>query len=156
MHPFADCYKVAGMPHPLRNTPEVIQSRLIVRPDTGCHMWPGQTDKYGYGYASIGGKKRVVHRILWEAFRGPVPAGLELDHTCEVNGCANLGHLEPVTPAVNCQRRHTRNGFTNGTQEGAGALSNCKANHPEGCWYTRPGGKTGYCKRRDWRTRKAA
>lgn len=136
------------------NTPETIRSLLIERPDTGCRIWPGQIDRYGYGLASIGGRKRVVHRALWEALRGPVPDGLELDHTCEIKACSNLDHLEPVTRAENCRRRHTQNGYTKGTQKGA-SMAECKAAHPEGCWYTRPNGK-GYCNRSAWRTRKAA
>lgn len=141
------------------NTPEKIRANLIERPDTGCLMWMLQTDRFGYGLASVGGRKRVVHLILWEADRGPVPDGYELDHTCETTGCANLDHLEPVTRSENCRRRHTQNGYTKGTlgpREGNGSLAHCEANHPEGCWYTRPSTGKGYCRRSAWRKRKAA
>lgn len=137
------------------NTIDSIRERLIERPDTGCLIWPEYRDRFEYGTVGYKGRKRIVHHLLWEAEHGPVPDGMELDHTCEYNSCANLNHLEPVTPSVNCQRRHTQNGYTKGTQQGGRALENCKANHPEDCWYTRPNGK-GYCNRRAWRTRKAA
>src|SRR5687767_14695225 len=119
------------MSHP--NTIEGIRARLIERPDTGCLIWPLYRDRYGYGTVAYQGRKRVVHQLLWTEELGPVPDGLELDHVCEYNACANLTHLEPVTPSENCQRRHTQNGYTKGTLPGGDAMARCKANHPEGC-----------------------
>jgi hypothetical protein len=52
---------------------------------------------------------RDAHRVVYEALVGPVPEGLELDHTCDNPPCCNPGHLEPVTHAEN-MRRGKRNG----------------------------------------------
>lgn len=50
---------------------------------------------------------RRAHRVVYESLVGPIPAGLELDHTCRVRRCVNPDHLEPVTHAEN-QRRSRR------------------------------------------------
>src|SRR5690348_9305170 len=69
----------------------------------GCWLWRGAKSK-GYGQARIDGRVYYVHRLLFEAERGPVPEGLELDHLCRVRWCVRPSHLEPVTPAENTRR----------------------------------------------------
>jgi len=53
-------------------------------------------------------KKYVLaHRASYEAFVGPIPAGLTLDHLCRTPLCVNPWHLEPVTHKENLARgRH--------------------------------------------------
>lgn len=41
---------------------------------------------------------------MYEAFVGPIPDGLQLDHLCRNRGCINPGHLEPVTNRENARR----------------------------------------------------
>lgn len=45
---------------------------------------------------------------LYLAYREFRCSGLELDHTCVNSACRNPDHLEPVTHAVNIQRRNER------------------------------------------------
>jgi len=53
----------------------------------------------------IGGRRwQQAHRVFYQLFRGPIPAGLHLDHLCRVASCANPDHLEAVTPAENHRR----------------------------------------------------
>jgi hypothetical protein len=86
-------------------------SRLIIEPETGCLLWAGYISPNGYG--NTGG--RLVHRLMYEWFNGPIPDGLEIDHLCSVKHCAAPAHLEAVTHAENrrravdkphCQRGH--------------------------------------------------
>lgn len=84
--------------------------RVIVVPpyydevDTGytspCHLWRYGKDADGYG--TIRGAK--AHRLFYEAAKGPIAPGLDLDHLCRVPACVNPEHLEPVTHAVNIRR----------------------------------------------------
>ena len=46
-------------------------------------------------------KTYYVHRLIWEAFNGPIPKGLQINHKDEnkLNNCLN--NLEVVTPQYN-------------------------------------------------------
>ena len=46
-------------------------------------------------------KQYCVHRLVWEAFNGPIPKGLQINHKDEnkLNNC--LTNLEVVTPQYN-------------------------------------------------------
>jgi len=82
---------------------------IILGPD--CWEWRGQKLWSGYGrffvWAPGGGGKRPAHRVAYELFIGPVPAGLDLDHLCRNRGCVNPDHLEPVTRRTNLLRGNT-------------------------------------------------
>jgi hypothetical protein len=84
---------------------ERIMSRVDVDPATGCWMWTAGKHEKGYGRIVVNGKQMRAHRVSYELFVGPIPEGLQIDHLCRVPGCVNPEHLEPVTSAVNTQRR---------------------------------------------------
>lgn len=75
---------------------------------TACWIWTGAiASGTGYGQAHVGEiprRKIGAHRALYELHRGPIPAGLALDHLCRVRSCVNPDHLEPVTRAENDRR----------------------------------------------------
>lgn len=82
---------------------ERIWAKVEVHP-LGCWSWTGSTSN---GYGSIRdteGRQRVVHRVAYEVWVGPIPHGLELDHLCRNRACVNPAHLEPVTHFVNAMR----------------------------------------------------
>lgn len=77
---------------------------LKLEPDeNGCLNFTGSL-RSGYGKISTPEGPRQAHRVLWEAERGPIPPGLDLDHLCRNRRCCNLDHLEPVTRSENVQR----------------------------------------------------
>lgn len=73
--------------------------------ETPCWVWARATLKSGYGAVHRGGKSVRAHRWMYEQACGPIPAGLVLDHLCEIKACVNPSHLEPVTKREN-ERRH--------------------------------------------------
>lgn len=80
----------------------------FVKPDaSGCRLWTGGQDQNGYGMFRKDGQTSHAYRIAYKALRGPVPAGLQLDHLCRVRACVNPAHLEPVTCRVNLLRGET-------------------------------------------------
>ena len=82
----------------------------LAKRDGECIRWTGTHNQGGYGRVRVSSKHyRVVHRVAYELERGPIPAGMELDHLCRVRDCFNLAHLEVVSPSENTQRSH-RNG----------------------------------------------
>ena len=73
-----------------------------------CWEWRGlTTNGYGRFPARTGASKACIHRahrVAWELMRGPIGAGLQLDHVCRNRRCVNPDHLEVVTNAVNVLR----------------------------------------------------
>lgn len=69
-----------------------------------CLIWTGPKNQGGYGRIARSSGSSYVHRAAWIALRGPIPAGLHLDHLCRQRACWNPDHLEPVTPRENVLR----------------------------------------------------
>ena len=94
----------------MRGTPlERFNSKYRVT-DAGCWLWTATLNNVGYGHFGFGGGGKLVlaHRWAYLTFIGPIPEGLELDHTCNVRHCVNPAHLEPVTHAENQARAKER------------------------------------------------
>lgn len=89
--------------------------------DTGCWEWGGSTAGRGstagggygvlqvYGHAIEGTRtrpcvSRYAHRVSYEHYKGPIPDGYEIDHTCRNHRCVNPDHLEAVTHTENVHR----------------------------------------------------
>lgn len=68
-----------------------------------CWLWTGATLR-GYGRVKFAGRIYIAHRASYEAFKGPIPAGLVIDHLCRQPGCVNPDHLEAVTLTENIRR----------------------------------------------------
>lgn len=79
-------------------------AKAIPEPNSGCMLWLGAINQFGYGRVGIKGRRTVAHRAVYEMACGPVPDGLDLDHLCRVRCCVNPAHLEPVTRQVNAAR----------------------------------------------------
>lgn len=62
-----------------------------------CWIWVGASHSMGYG--SFG--RKLAHRVVYEAVKGPIPPGLDLDHICHIKKCVNPDHLRPVTHKQN-------------------------------------------------------
>lgn len=74
-----------------------------------CWQWIGPISREGYGRLQLppaNGKRDwlLAHRYAYEMLRGPIPAGLHIDHLCRNRACVNPDHLEPVTCATNVLR----------------------------------------------------
>lgn len=87
--------------HPV---PTGYQNLITVNDMTGCWIWTGPLDTYGYGQARMTGRTPIAHRVVYTDVVGAIPEGLELDHLCRVRACVNPAHLEPVTHRVNVLR----------------------------------------------------
>jgi hypothetical protein len=74
----------------------------VVKGDS-CWIWTGNLHRNGYGNAwnAREGRGQLAHRYAYEALVGPIPEGMQLDHTCHDRACVNPGHLRPVTNKQN-------------------------------------------------------
>ena len=85
-----------------------IIEQVEVVPDSGCWIWPLALDGKGYGVVSFQGKMRLVHRLMFSIFVGPLVDGLVVDHIdCISTACCNPAHLRQVNQAGNQQNRHS-------------------------------------------------
>lgn len=78
--------------------------------DGACWLWNSVIKENGYGQFWVEGRYVQAHRFAYELARGPIPAGLSIDHLCRERACVNPSHLEPVTTRENLRRSpHTVN-----------------------------------------------
>lgn len=89
------------------NVDEQIMKPLVSILDgqDACWLWTGSVShRTGYGKKQLGGKTISAHRWMYSIFKGHIPDGMTLDHTCKNRQCVNPNHLEIVSQAENCRR----------------------------------------------------
>lgn len=85
----------------IRNTIEYVLA-LCTRKPNGCLEWSGYDHGGGYGRLRCpDGKRRLVHRYVYECLVGPIPDEMPLDHLCRNPRCVEPTHVIPVTPREN-------------------------------------------------------
>ena len=90
------------------NIPDRVIQRVLtkVRPgENNCIETTYSTGSHGYGQVGwhTGHKVQMAltHRVAWEAYRGPIPDGLTVDHICRNRLCINPQHLRLLTNEEN-------------------------------------------------------
>lgn len=101
-------------------TLERFNAKYTPEPNSGCWLWTASVNEKGYGAFKLNGKAVSAHRFAYEAFVGPIPEGLHIDHLCRVPCCVNPTHMEPVTSREN--RLRGKDGNTKKTH--------CPKGHP--------------------------
>ncbi len=100
------------------------ETKFVQGADDECWPWTGASNGADYGIiAPPGGlgetaldpnaRPLLAHRISYELYVGPIPAGMVVDHVktrgCKGPPCVNWHHLEAVTNAENARRgKHTK------------------------------------------------
>lgn len=80
----------------MRQMLDRFSSKYTPEPNSGCWLWIGGVNEMGYGIFGVGEKTERVakaHRVSYEIHKGPIPAGMNVLHRCDVPGCVNPDHL---------------------------------------------------------------
>jgi len=59
----------------------------------GCWVWYMAQDRDGYGLLRHRNRNRRVHRATYMLFKGKIPRGMLVRHTCDNPSCCNPEHL---------------------------------------------------------------
>jgi len=81
--------------------------------ESGCWLWQSHINWQGYPIYWNPGSSQRAHIVIYEALRGPVPIGKELDHLCNKRSCVSIFHLDAATHKENMTRAlrtHCRKG----------------------------------------------
>ena len=68
-------------------------SDKLMQSSSGCWIFTGRCNEYGYGLLDVNGTPRRVHRLVWEIEFGPIPNDLLVCHSCDNPKCCNPSHL---------------------------------------------------------------
>lgn len=94
----------------------------VTQASDGCWIFEGCLTERGYGHIRDGRKMRMAHRVMFEAVRGPLPEGHEIDHLCRRRACVNLDHLEGRYPPAERAARQCRARLARARTQRAGAV----------------------------------
>ena len=70
---------------------------------SGCRVWAGRTDRYGYGRSG----QALAHRRAYAIFVAPIPEGMTVDHLCFNKRCVEPSHLRLLTVAENRENQRS-------------------------------------------------
>lgn len=81
-----------------RRTNPIIRFNRFLEKTSGCWWWIGRDDSRGYGLFFDGEKQVRAHLFSYRFFKGEIPKGHHVHHTCLNRGCVNPKHLVVVSP----------------------------------------------------------
>jgi hypothetical protein len=103
---------------------------IIGKLDKVLKPYPGGSDKRKYYYIdlhvnkNVRFKSKLIHRLIWTAFNGSIPDGLEINHKDGDKSNNALSNLELETRSGNC-----KHSFELGLQNNTGINNpSCKIN----------------------------
>ncbi len=100
---------------------EIFFENCYVEPETGCWLFAsGRTTLFRYQGFYWRGRHVQAHRFAYALWKGEIPDGLWILHSCDQRPCCNPDHLRAGTAKENTQDMHERgravgNGYENKT-----------------------------------------
>jgi hypothetical protein len=101
------------------------ESCYIPEPNSGCWLWLSNVNpQNGYGrFYGPGGKPVYAHTFSFLTFKGAIPKGKMLRHTCDVKICVNPDHLITGTAKDNARDAVERGLHAHGVRHGMAKLT---------------------------------
>lgn len=90
---------------------------------SGCWVWLGTRNEFGYGIVITGNKSLRAHRVSYEAFKGDVPPDKVVMHSCDNPSCVNPEHLSVGSKTDNNRDAVRKNRHAHGEKNGHAKLT---------------------------------
>lgn len=85
------------------------ETYFIPEPNSGCWLWTGPLFRTGYAKFQTGKKTVSAHRTAFKLFKGDIPKGAMVLHSCDIRCCVNPDHLSLGDGPKNMQDMVDRN-----------------------------------------------
>ena len=76
--------------------------------ESGCHEWQSVIKPDGYGRFHHEGRGQAAHRVAYQLYKGEIPAGAVVMHSCDNRICVNPAHLSIGTHQDNIDDMDTK------------------------------------------------
>lgn len=123
------------------NTVEKFFERIGCPNENGCMEWNGTVNDNGRPRFKLGGKYRDGSRLAYELQYGPIPAGMNVCHTCDNGLCCNPEHLFLGTTQDNVADRVAKGRSAAGETHGCVKLTEDIVRQILACDYSAYGSK---------------
>ena len=99
-----------------------VLSATTPEPNTGCWLWAGSVDAYGYGRMRDGAGRRIkAHRYSFGTANGFMPEVVM--HLCDTPSCVNPAHLAPGSHSKNAADKARKNRHARWSSHGMSKLT---------------------------------
>jgi len=96
---------------------------VIEKTPSGCWICISHAKtKDGYPRIRWDGKSNLMHRFFYAMYKGKIPQGMCVCHTCDNPACVNPDHLFLATSKQNTHDRHLKNRSAKGEGIGTSRL----------------------------------
>jgi hypothetical protein len=102
---FVEAPESPVIPHYREKHFRKLMTNYVVDPLKGCWEWQAVLSKEGYARISFDARSDYGHRVAYIVFKGKIPDGLCVCHTCDNPKCINPDHLWLGTHQQNMEDR---------------------------------------------------
>lgn len=104
---------------------ETLEANSVYEPNTGCQLWTGPENRFGYGKTSYFSKTWAAHRLSYHLRVQEIPEGKFICHKCDTRACINPDHLFLGTPLINMRDKVAKGRLRNQNMD----KTHCKRGH---------------------------